>query len=321
MLGNMNQRVGLKVQFVASSSHTAAGCAIHFFQATGQGQRAGGKPSKKLLCLVDRKTFLADVETAVNRCVMISKIEMMAMYQEDARPLMEAMTQYEIILQRGTYLDFVRTIGAIFKPGDPGNPTPMYELEENQNPAVKVNVRLSRLALDDTFSKQQSDEVVRRLRDANSREVSLLKTAMQKQKDDTLHELVDLHTQNEQLRHTLGHTENMLIETKRQSRDQSIGLLSQNEMLSAELEGRYSVKSPPTRVAEPLVHGFASPSVGTPAPPMPPSPRGPTTGMYTPDTGPGFLRSPGSVRSPPPRDIHPRYASPIGARPPSQRRF
>eukprot|EP01060_Flectonema_neradi_P003536 TRINITY_DN1227_c0_g1_i3.p1 TRINITY_DN1227_c0_g1~~TRINITY_DN1227_c0_g1_i3.p1 ORF type:complete len:243 (+),score=46.18 TRINITY_DN1227_c0_g1_i3:831-1559(+) len=150
--GQANQQndkmVEIEVQLLTSWSHTAAGCTIHFFCTTSQDQS-----SVKLLCLIDRIPFSSDVEPAIERCTTISYIEAMAMYQEDARPLMEAMTQYEKIIQQRSEIDFIRTIGAILKPGDLGNPMPMYELEENQNPASKATVRLTRLALDDSLKQ------------------------------------------------------------------------------------------------------------------------------------------------------------------------
>ncbi|KAJ9442754.1 hypothetical protein DIPPA_27103 [Diplonema papillatum] len=256
-----NQRVGLKVQYLTSGSHTAAGCALHFFQVVEQGRRAGagGRPSKRLLVLVDRETFLADVDTASNRCVMISKIESMCMFEEHLRPIAGPLNHYDMLVQLSSMLDFIRTIGSIFKPNDPANPAPMYELEENQPIAARVNCRLSSAAQDDGFSRKQNEDVIRRLRESSSREVSSLREALQRQKDEQLHELIDLHTQNEQLRHTLSQTENLLMESRRNAKEQRVGLLSHGTPHVDTEHGPTGPRSP--RAAHSPVGAVTPPSV------------------------------------------------------------
>eukprot|EP01059_Diplonema_ambulator_P025952 TRINITY_DN43091_c0_g1_i1.p1 TRINITY_DN43091_c0_g1~~TRINITY_DN43091_c0_g1_i1.p1 ORF type:complete len:371 (+),score=89.15 TRINITY_DN43091_c0_g1_i1:31-1113(+) len=348
-----NQRIGLSVEYLTSSNHTAAGCALHFFMVKEQGRRAGGKPAKRMMALVDRQTFLAEVDTAINRCVSISKIEVMCLYEEHLRPLTGPLTQYDVLLQGSTMLDFIRTIGSVFKPNDPANPCPMYELEENQPLAARVNCKISTVAMDDTFARTQSEEVLRRIREANSREVSSLKDALQRQKDEQLQELVDLHTQNEQLKHTLQQTENLLMESKR-----SIKEMSQKQVMEQPMSDSKPYMPMPAATPQSPDIGYQAPT--TPVTPVPVhnhtpihgygvtysvSPQGggtsiniysnglspmdiqqqrPTSGNAYPIT-PGRARSPGSVypsqppRMPSPRqgDIHPRYASPPGSRPPS----
>ena len=176
-----------------------------------------------MLVLVDKQSFLADIDAALSRSVMISKVELMYMFEEDMRLLAGPMTPYDMLLQGAQVLDFIRTVGAIFKPNDPSSPVPMFELEENQPIAARVNCRASSVAQEDTYAKRHGDEVIRRLRETNSREVASLKEALQRQRDETLHELVDLQTQNEQLKHTLAQTENLLIEFKRQAKEQRLG--------------------------------------------------------------------------------------------------
>jgi len=339
-----NQRVALKVQYLTSSSHTAAGAALHFFQVVEQGVRAGGKPQKRIVVLVDRPTFLAELDTAINRCVMVSKIEHMCLFEEDLRPLTGPLTQYDVLLQMSSMLDFIRTIGSIFKPNDPLNPSTMFELEENQPIAARVNCRLSKVAADDAFSKRQSEEVIKRIKEANAREVAALREAMQKQKEEQLHELVDLHTQNEQLKHTLSQTENLLMEARRANKDERIALLGQNQALQVELRERDSrlhsaPSAAPQYVPEPQVaiaghvapyHRLASPPQHLPQP-RSASPRpagGPGViniftsgevphivsddgipGAYGGDAG-RFSRSPGAVRQDNGRFPSPAYRQP-----------
>eukprot|EP01062_Namystynia_karyoxenos_P022629 TRINITY_DN18694_c0_g1_i1.p1 TRINITY_DN18694_c0_g1~~TRINITY_DN18694_c0_g1_i1.p1 ORF type:complete len:363 (+),score=93.57 TRINITY_DN18694_c0_g1_i1:107-1195(+) len=341
-----NQRIALKVQYLTSSCHTAAGAALHFFQVVEQGVRAGGKPQKRIVVLVDRPTFLAELDTAINRCVMVSKIEHMCLFEEDLRALTGPLTQYDVLLQMSSMLDFIRTIGCIFKPNDPMNPSTMYELEENQPIAARVNCRLSRVAVDDAFSKRQSEEVIKRIKEANAREVAALREAMQKQKEEQLHELVDLHTQNEQLKHTLAQTENLLMEARRLGKDERIALMGQNQALQVELRERDSrlavgPELDPVPRHEPPVTGYAGSQrlSGSPRPPSP-RPHGgviniytgagpphvitddgdgdphgsfspPGTGHWDPRYGARYSRSPGAVRPQPlPGDIQPRYPSP-----------
>eukprot|EP01064_Diplonema_japonicum_P038461 TRINITY_DN9347_c0_g1_i1.p1 TRINITY_DN9347_c0_g1~~TRINITY_DN9347_c0_g1_i1.p1 ORF type:complete len:348 (+),score=62.19 TRINITY_DN9347_c0_g1_i1:43-1086(+) len=334
-----NQRIGLAVEYLTSSNHTAAGCALHFFMVVEQGRRAGGKPSKRMIVLVDRPTFLAEVDTAIHRCVTMSKIETMCLYEEHLRPMTGPLTQYDVLLQGSVMLDFIRTIGSVFKPNDPANPCPMYELEENQPLSARVNCRISTVALDDSFSRTQSEEVLRRIRESNSREVSSLKDALQRQKDEQLQELVDLHTQNEQLKHTLAQTENLLMESKRSIKElnanhqsghdphqsiitpvkqyQPAGQAPQSPLEYTPGHNRYAVGSP-----GPVTVGGGGASIN-----IYPAGNGPSGSSIevTHPHRPGYsgpVRSPGSVyasprpSSPRPGDIHPRYASPPGSRPP-----
>eukprot|EP00756_Hemistasia_phaeocysticola_P018864 Hpha_TRINITY_DN15624_c4_g8::TRINITY_DN15624_c4_g8_i1::g.99252::m.99252 len=342
-----NQRVALKVQYLTSSSHTAAGAALHFFMVVEQGVRAGGKPQKRIVVLVDRPTFLAELDTAINRCVMVSKIEHMCLFEEDLRPLTGPLTQYDVLLQMSSMLDFIRTIGSIFKPNDPLNPSTMFELEENQPIAARVNCRLSRVAADDAFSKRQSEEVIKRIKEANAREVAALREAMQKQKEEQLHELVDLHTQNEQLKHTLSQTENLLMEARRANKDERIALLGQNQALQVELRERDSRLHQPApsvpvqyespdqhlaiaghvapfhRLASPPTHQLHQPRSSSPRPPG----QGGIINIFTSggnphivaeDEGPGgyggdvgrFSRSPGAVRQDGARFPSPAYRQP-----------
>ena len=313
-----NQRIGMPVTYLSSSSHTAAGCALHFFQITEKNKKVGstGRPSKRMLCLVDRQSFLAEIDAAVSRIVMISKIETMYLFEEDIRALSGPLTPYDVQLQGSVLTDFIRMIGGVFKPNDPSAPVPMYELEENQPIAARVNVRSSAAALEDTYAKKQGDDVIRRLRETNSREVASLKEALQRQRDEQLHELVDLQTQNEQLKHTLAQTENLLIEFKRQAKEQRmpfgfsehdgglasrrlgspqrVGLPSYAEVPSpaSQYTHQQGPPQPPSRIDRSLRYSaLGSPAGMRPSSPHARSPGGPT-------------RSPGAIN---PAMTSPRY--------------
>eukprot|EP01061_Rhynchopus_euleeides_P023867 TRINITY_DN3868_c0_g2_i1.p1 TRINITY_DN3868_c0_g2~~TRINITY_DN3868_c0_g2_i1.p1 ORF type:complete len:361 (+),score=93.35 TRINITY_DN3868_c0_g2_i1:118-1083(+) len=315
-----NQRIGIKVAYLCAGSHTAAGCALHFFQVTEKNKKVGlnGRPSRRMLVLVDRQSFLSDVDAALSRSVMISKIELMYMFEEDMRLLSGPMTPYDMLLQGSALLDFIRTVGAIFKPNDPAAPVPMFELEENQPIAARVNCRTSTIAQEDTYAKRQGDEVIRRLRETNSREVASLKEALQRQRDETLHELVDLQTQNEQLKHTLAQTENLLIEFKRQAKEQRLGYASSFQPeVPPEGDRSYARRlGSPTRLVE-LPDPGSSPQKYTTAARdrfgSPHSQHHPQTGLRPPSPirAPTIpTRSPGALS--PDADIFPRYTSPRG---------
>ena len=213
----MSQRVALKVTYLSSSSHTAVGCGVHFFQVTPKQQTDGGPPPKKLIVLVDRPMYLSDIDAGMNRCIAVSKIEAIVLYTEDLRPVASPSNQYDMLLRQGTLLDFLRLIGSVFKPGDPHNYVPAFELEPGQPLGLKVNCRLVTLPAEDVSGNHLSDALTSKVKDQGEREVIKIRTEMEQHKANSLEELVDLHTKNEQLRHTLNQTENLLVNEKRHS--------------------------------------------------------------------------------------------------------
>eukprot|EP01060_Flectonema_neradi_P004856 TRINITY_DN1319_c7_g1_i2.p1 TRINITY_DN1319_c7_g1~~TRINITY_DN1319_c7_g1_i2.p1 ORF type:complete len:315 (+),score=48.49 TRINITY_DN1319_c7_g1_i2:41-946(+) len=227
-----SQRVALKVTYLSSSSHTAVGCGIHFFQVTPRAQ-AGEDPAKKLVILVDRPMYLSDVDTAMNRCIAISKVEAFVLYTEDLRPVASPSNQYDLLLRTGSMLDFLRLIGSVFKPGDPYNEVPAFELEPGHSLGLKVNVRLVSLPAEDVAGNYQSDALTSRIKEQGEREVAKLRNELEQHKADSLEELVDLHTKNEQLRHTLNQTENLLSDEKRYSLQRADDIRAQAPLFSS----------------------------------------------------------------------------------------
>eukprot|EP01065_Artemidia_motanka_P011263 TRINITY_DN16051_c0_g1_i1.p1 TRINITY_DN16051_c0_g1~~TRINITY_DN16051_c0_g1_i1.p1 ORF type:complete len:398 (+),score=127.67 TRINITY_DN16051_c0_g1_i1:56-1195(+) len=228
-------RVALRVTYLTSGSHSSTSSVLHFFQVTEQTTRP--RPQKRIVVLVDRATYAAELDTAINRCVLVSQIEEMCLYEEHLRPLTEALTQYDALRQMSSMLDFIRTIPAVFKPNDPRNPVTMFELDESQPILPRVNCRPASLATaDDAALRQQ--EVIRRIRQSNHTEVARMKDALQRTKDDQVLELLDAQTQIEQLKHSLALSEAM------------VARLSQRDSYLKAVEAEHGyVPSPPARLA------------------------------------------------------------------------
>eukprot|EP01064_Diplonema_japonicum_P028964 TRINITY_DN4575_c0_g1_i3.p1 TRINITY_DN4575_c0_g1~~TRINITY_DN4575_c0_g1_i3.p1 ORF type:complete len:294 (+),score=33.57 TRINITY_DN4575_c0_g1_i3:278-1159(+) len=189
----LSQRVSLQVSYLTSGQYTTAGAAVHFFQVAEKGNSA--KKQKRLIVLVDKATFSADLETAMNRCVLISNINEIWVNREHIRPLLGPMTVFDTFIQDLSIVDFIRVIPCTFHPSDPANLVCMYELEEGQLISRKANCRPAALMKDEgIFTKSEHDD------GQNSQlEIKRLQDMLQRQ---TL-ELFDARTQIEQLRHSL----------------------------------------------------------------------------------------------------------------------
>eukprot|EP00755_Sulcionema_specki_P037005 Sspe_Gene.108019::Locus_87176_Transcript_1_1_Confidence_1.000_Length_397::g.108019::m.108019 len=111
-------RLNIEVRYITSGCNSANRSALHFFQITGEGP----KPLKRIVVLQDKNTYEFDLGTAMNRCVMISKIKVMGVFPEHARSLTAPLTQYDLLLQHTNIGDVIRMLPCVFKPHDPADP-------------------------------------------------------------------------------------------------------------------------------------------------------------------------------------------------------
>eukprot|EP01063_Lacrimia_lanifica_P010083 TRINITY_DN16851_c0_g1_i1.p1 TRINITY_DN16851_c0_g1~~TRINITY_DN16851_c0_g1_i1.p1 ORF type:complete len:228 (+),score=44.77 TRINITY_DN16851_c0_g1_i1:64-747(+) len=118
---------------------TTTGCektVVHFFQ-TVLDQTVQGR----VFILVDHPTVKVDFETAMHRCVEVSKISTMAVQAPELiQHIRQAATnKYEQLLSKLAMVDFVRMVGGIYRPGD--SDLPILEMAEGQMIGPRVVVR------------------------------------------------------------------------------------------------------------------------------------------------------------------------------------
>ncbi|KAJ9460641.1 hypothetical protein DIPPA_26678 [Diplonema papillatum] len=207
----MAARLPLKVEYITSCAHSAGGVCIHFFQVSEKAPRPGSdRPSKRLLGLVDRATFHADMELALRRTFSISKIEALALTPEMVDPISRtSRTRYDELLQTTSMLDFVRSIACIFRPENTDDVVPLYEMEENQAIDPLVHCRPAFLT-DEMNAKGQSEEASMRLQEVSRYELGRAHDELQKEREARVQDRIDMQMQIEELRHSLKQSEAML---------------------------------------------------------------------------------------------------------------
>jgi len=258
-------RSTLRVSYLSSTSYSTTLVVLHFFQVAEQTQNSNNnRPSqKRLLLLVDPPTYKSDIDTAITRCVMISKIEEMVIQREHLTSLTTPFCAYDVLLQHYSLLDFIRMIGAIYRPTHPPSLNiPLFELEENQPVAGRVLVRLMSNVkwMKEEMTPSLSDVAMKTLQDSSAREVASLKEALQRQRDTQVLELLELHTQNESLKHSLSQTEQYTMAVKRshkEEREQLMGRIGELEQYIRRCQssggGGAHNSVTPTRSSAPLI--------------------------------------------------------------------
>ena len=196
---------------------------LHFFQAQERELQASPQTArrKRLIVLADRATYLAEMDNAVNRCVAISRVTSFNIFDSEMGELTRSnTTQYDILLEMLLPVDFARVIPAVFRPNDPYNSIPTYELEEKQPIQENVFVRETTLYFEDNGALEYNttsarvEEVTRRMLDDKDKEVTELRSALNKQKDSYVIEMVDLQNRVEELKHALDQSEYLLKAAK-----------------------------------------------------------------------------------------------------------
>eukprot|EP01064_Diplonema_japonicum_P008483 TRINITY_DN15948_c0_g1_i2.p1 TRINITY_DN15948_c0_g1~~TRINITY_DN15948_c0_g1_i2.p1 ORF type:complete len:280 (+),score=52.95 TRINITY_DN15948_c0_g1_i2:51-890(+) len=199
-------RVGLPVEYLTSASSSSGACTLHFFQVSGRPGR-DGRQSKRLVLLLDKEGYAADLQTSMERCIAISHIQTMVLYEDDVRAVKGAPNQYDLLFSAINAFDLVRLIASVYRPEDPVNEIPSFEMIENRPIAQKVYVRPSTVMHESNFSKVQGEEMLRRVRQDATTEIAQLREELRKEREAKSNELVDLQTRNNELQHRLEQTQ------------------------------------------------------------------------------------------------------------------
>eukprot|EP00759_Apiculatamorpha_spiralis_P031631 PhF_6_TR3351/c0_g1_i1/m.4748 len=259
----------MNVGYLTSSQYY--GMLVHFFQTKEsvsnivQGFEANGSatdvPSqKRILGLVDNThdvSKINDLSVLTNRCVMMSRIEVLKFEKDvDYRTIRTALnvaTEYDVLAQGATLLDFVRVVGAIFSLNSRGPKMVLVSLSQYQPQLSREVYVVPAVA---PVAPTAHDVAV--LRD---RVDSLLEDRTTS-KQQHMAEMVSLHTQLEAQRRKTEDLEKLLSVTKHSSQKLEEDLKKEIFRLES-LVGRTSappimvpphpatIVSPPSRTAEP----------------------------------------------------------------------
>eukprot|EP01064_Diplonema_japonicum_P008482 TRINITY_DN15948_c0_g1_i1.p1 TRINITY_DN15948_c0_g1~~TRINITY_DN15948_c0_g1_i1.p1 ORF type:complete len:188 (+),score=37.74 TRINITY_DN15948_c0_g1_i1:44-565(+) len=145
--------VGLPVEYLTSASSSSGACTLHFFQVSGRPGR-DGRQSKRLVLLLDKEGYAADLQTSIERCIAISHIETMVLYEDDVQAVKGAPNQYDALSASMATSDLIRLIASVYRPEDPVNEIPSFEMIENRPIAQKVYVQLASAAAAPPIPKQ-----------------------------------------------------------------------------------------------------------------------------------------------------------------------
>jgi hypothetical protein len=229
-------RVLIPVTYLASAAVHTAQSVAHFYMVSENESRIpkGKKPQRRVAIIADRATFQADLDAAMNRCVMFSQITELSLLEEHLAPLTGPFTELDFVLQQSPSQDFIRLVAAVFKPMQSVSTVPTFTLEAGNAVNNRAHCRLAMNALQDVVGTAAQEASVRSLRATKDRELQALQEALQKQKDESLLEMVDLHTQKESLKHALAQAEQVLASTRRAAKEERDLMLAKIKQLEAE---------------------------------------------------------------------------------------
>eukprot|EP01063_Lacrimia_lanifica_P034527 TRINITY_DN6404_c0_g1_i1.p1 TRINITY_DN6404_c0_g1~~TRINITY_DN6404_c0_g1_i1.p1 ORF type:complete len:481 (+),score=144.92 TRINITY_DN6404_c0_g1_i1:70-1443(+) len=119
----------VKVSYLTSSQY--GGVVLHFFQTVeAVAQRIDNvHRQRRTFALVDPSDYSSDVHSGVTRCVAVSKIEQVSLPSDQVKVLHGPFTEFDVLCQGSSMLDFIRTIGALYSPHVPGNKMILLRLD------------------------------------------------------------------------------------------------------------------------------------------------------------------------------------------------
>ena len=126
------EKDAVKVCYLTSSQHQ--GAVVHFYQTVEAAQQGidNVHRQRRTFGLVDPYDYSADIHVGVTRCVMVSKIEEITLPPSEMRVLLGPFTEFDVLCQGSSMLDFIRTIGALYSPQAPGNPMILLQVDDRQ---------------------------------------------------------------------------------------------------------------------------------------------------------------------------------------------
>eukprot|EP01059_Diplonema_ambulator_P020393 TRINITY_DN34170_c0_g1_i1.p1 TRINITY_DN34170_c0_g1~~TRINITY_DN34170_c0_g1_i1.p1 ORF type:complete len:407 (+),score=93.29 TRINITY_DN34170_c0_g1_i1:47-1222(+) len=138
----MGEKESVKVSYLTSSQYN--GLVMHYFQTVESvAQRIDNvHRQRRTFAIVDPHDYSSDIHLGVTRCVMVSKIEEITLPTSEMKVLLGPFTEFDVLCQGSSMLDFIRTIGALYSPNAPGNKMILLQLQEGQQQQKSVRCTL-----------------------------------------------------------------------------------------------------------------------------------------------------------------------------------
>eukprot|EP01062_Namystynia_karyoxenos_P005935 TRINITY_DN12062_c1_g5_i1.p1 TRINITY_DN12062_c1_g5~~TRINITY_DN12062_c1_g5_i1.p1 ORF type:complete len:412 (+),score=122.70 TRINITY_DN12062_c1_g5_i1:87-1322(+) len=135
------------VSYLTSSQYY--GAVLHFFQTVENAAMRidNVHKQKRIFAIVDLDDNGGDLHRGVARCVSISKFQEVTLPEDELRVLLGPFTEFDVICQGSSMLDFIRTIGALYSPQAQGNQMALLRLDEGPQQQRAARCRLFRGAL------------------------------------------------------------------------------------------------------------------------------------------------------------------------------
>lgn len=229
-------RVPLRVSFLTAFAHSASKNILHVYQSAEPHRVSVGPPARRVLILTDGITYeLPDLERQIQRCTAFSRIEEVMVLPTDATCITESgsrpLTDLDHLLQQATPFDFIRTVAALYRVNMSGGSPPLFELDEGQPLAIRVNCRLRQSALPDAIIEGISKDAMQRINSEHARQLKALRSKLDDTRQVQTTELVDMYGERDQFRLRLQQAEAEILRLQRLGReDRDVAKLQLAEM-------------------------------------------------------------------------------------------
>ena len=229
-------RVPLRVSYLTSTAHSASNTVLHFYQSAEPHRVAVGAPARRVVALVDEDGYRRDFEPLIHRCIGFSRVEEIMLLPEHARGILASvgpnpgatgtgagtaatLTDVDVLLQQSSPLDFIRTIGALFRPRMSGGTPPLFQLDEGQPLAARVNCHLRDKPLRDAIVDGVSREALRQISEDHTRQLQAMRNRLSEGNQIHASELVDLYAERDQLKAAVSKLQSELLAAQRHARE------------------------------------------------------------------------------------------------------
>lgn len=238
-------RALVKATYLSSTQHSSSNSILHFYEATEitQGHRSAvgaaivsssTPAARRVLILVDEAGYNMDFDALIQRCVAFSRVqELMALpppsqcsdsLSTSGGTGTVTLTDLDALLQQAAPMDFVRTVGALFRPQMSGGVPPLYELDEGQPLAIRVNCRRRTKPLRTAIVDGITRDALHALCEEHSRQLNAVRNTLTRSKDEQTTEMVELYQQRDALKGQAAELERQVAKAQsqlRQERDEA----------------------------------------------------------------------------------------------------
>lgn len=224
-------RVLLQVNYLTSFTHSASNTLLHVYQCAEPQRVAVGVPPRRVLLVADERGYDMDLEPLLKRCSHHSTIIEVMLLPRDAQGLTAVhngdgttthppLTDLDVLLQQSSQLDFIRTVGALYRPVMSGGTPPVVELDEGQPLAARVNCHRRTSPLRTAIIDGISREALRSLTDDHARQIRAIQSQLQGSKATHTTELVDMYAERDALRSEISRLQAELQNAQRAVREE-----------------------------------------------------------------------------------------------------